>query len=87
MYIHKSERADYETAKKFCKKFYFNNDSDLLSIQNPYLKDILENIRSDILRFKILEELGIDTQSFNKKFDRIAHNMRESQQKHENSQI
>ena len=87
MRIYKSEKGKFENAKKFCKEFYFNDNTNLLSIQNPFLDNILEQIRSDILRFKILEELGIDTQSFNKKFDRIAHNMRESQQKHENSQI
>ena len=67
----KEGKYAYNNAKKFVEELYVNDNFEIIDSEAPFIKNIIENIRNDISRFNILEELDIPWPNFHKKLDRL----------------
>jgi len=83
MSIHKNDIGAYNNAKNFVEKFFFEEKNNLVSINNGYLLQLLDQIRHDISRFNILEELNIEQKEFNTRFDKMSTHTLKAQKKYQ----
>ena len=72
----KQDKYAYRNAKKFVKELYFKDNFEILDKNTiPFIGEIIENLRGDIRKFNILEELEIPETNFYQKLDRLESNL------------